>query len=93
MRDGSFAARLNPDRVVKMLKICTAKEIQSFRSAFLSIYHTGNIKEFLSGDKHSIDELLDKIKELEDYDNFDKIQKVQIRFFVENLTMISNKLK
>lgn len=89
---GAFAARLDPDKVTEMLKCSSAMEIHEFRGAFLSVYRAGNIREFLSVDKDNIGKLLDRVKDLEIYDGFDRIQRMQIQFFVKNLTMIFNKL-
>ena len=90
--EGAFMSRLNIDKIVEMLKCCTAANIQEFRGAFLSIYKSENIRYYLEDDKDTLEKLLDKVRELSSYDGFDKIQKMQIRFFEDNLNKIIAKL-
>ncbi len=91
-KNNTFAARFDPDKIVKMLKKCTAKNINNFRVVFLRVYQAENIRDFLAGDKEAIKKLLHKIKALEEFNRFDKIQKYQIHLFVINLSSILRKL-
>ena len=92
IRDGSFMSRLDPEKIVGMLKHCSAENIQDFRGALLSVYEPGNIRDYLEGDKETLKQLLTRIEKLSAYDGFDKIQKMQLRFFEENLNKIIAKL-
>ena len=92
IKNRTFASRLDADKVVNMLKQCSASEISDFRSSFLSVYRYGNIKEYLSNDKDSINIMLSKIEELQSFDGFDKIQKIQIQYFANNLKDIFARL-
>lgn len=91
-RDGSFMSRLDPEKLTEMLKHCTAENIQDFRGALLTVYEPGNIRDFLEHDKEALEKLLTKIKELLSYDGFDKIQKMQLCFFEDNLYKFIAKL-
>lgn len=92
LRNGAFASRLNNEKICEMLKCCNAEQIQMFRGIFWDVYRSGNIGDFLAADKESIDQLIEKVKELTEYEGFDKIQVLQINYFIENLTEISAKL-
>ena len=85
LEDGAFASRLDNVKIIEMLKKCTAAQLDSFRGIYISMYHSSNIRDFLADDKPSVEGLLDKMKELQAYEGFDKIQKKQIEFFVFNL--------
>ncbi len=88
----SFAARLNIDNIVNMLKICSSEQIYEFRCAFHTVYKSVNIGEFLSGDKDNLSFLLSAIEDLRDFEGYDKIQKKQIGWFIKNLIEIISKL-
>lgn len=91
-RDGSFMSRLDPEKLTEMLKHCTAENIQDFRGALLTVYEPRNIRDFLEHDKEALEKLLTKIKELLSYNGFDKIQKMQLCFFENNLNEFIAKL-
>ena len=74
-----------------MLKKCTAAQLDSFRGIYISMYRSNN-SGYLSNDKPSVEELLEKMKELQAYEGFDKIQKKQIEFFVFNLEDVMKRL-
>ena len=80
------------DKVAEMLRKCTAAEINTFRYIFHSLYHTGNIREFLGGDKASVEQLYQHVIKLKDYSEYDKIQKLQISYFIKNLEDILTRL-
>jgi len=92
IRGGAFLARLDPDRILGMLKKCTAENIYDFRRSISSVYHTVNIRDYLEGDKENVDALLSRIKGLELFEEYDKIQKKQIQWLIETLEKISKKL-
>ena len=92
LQNGSFAARLDMDKVAEMMQKCTAGEIQEFRFIFTSLYNIGNIREFLGGDKSSIEQLYQHVIKLKDHSEYDKIQKLQIGYFIKNLEDILTRL-
>lgn len=60
---------------------------------FLHIYSSANIKEFLFDDKQSLEQLLEGIIDIQNYNKFDAIQKKQISYFIDNLEHIIEKLE
>lgn len=76
-----------------MLKECDASQIQSFGYGFVSVYRSSNIKDFLSEDVVAINELSEKVRELKEYEGYDKIQKLQIDCFEMDLKDILEKLR
>ena len=91
-RDGEFATRLDMNKFVEMLKGCTAQNISRTRDVFLFLYRSGNIKDFLEGDRETLETLLKYTQALESFEGYDKIQKMQMRFFSNNLKDIIDKL-
>lgn len=87
-----FAQRLDMDKLLSLLLFCSPEQIEYIRMAFINVYRSSNIKDFLAGDKPSIDYLLDKLKEIYSKETLDAIQKIQIKWFVNNLEEISAKL-
>lgn len=90
--DGVFSSSLDMDRVFNMLKECTASQLHDFRCAFINVYRAGNVNDFLSHDRPAVEELLNKLKELQEYDGFDHIQKTQISYFISNLEDVLKRL-
>lgn len=92
LKDASFAARLDMDRVIEMLKKCSSVQIMEFRAIFCNLYQPGNIQDFLSGDRKKIEELHLRVNELSNFSGYDKIQKKQINWFATNLSDILRRL-
>lgn len=80
-----FAKRLNMSDFASMVFKCSANEIDKLRIMFGDIYGTNNIKEFLSGDRESLEELFMLLKEFNRPKEFDGIQQMQVDFLIENL--------
>ena len=87
-----FLSNLDIDQFTDLLLKCSSKKIQELRLTFIRIYETSNIKEHLHTDKPYIDRLLNNVKQIRDNEVFDKIQKLQLTYFVDNLEEISRKL-
>ena len=85
LNNGSFASRLDNSRIFSMLMQCSAEQIQDFRIVYYRVYESINISSFLPNDKEALLDLLVKVEEVKDYEGFDRIQKHQIGFFIENL--------
>ena len=79
-------------RVAVMLQECTPLEMDTFRYIFYSLYHIGNIRSFLGGDKASIEQLYQHVMKLKEYSEYDKIQKLQIDSFEKCLRDIMTRL-
>ena len=73
------------DKIIEMLKQCDPCEIQEFRSIFPDLYKPGSVVDFQTEEKNTIQILLDRVKELESSDAFDKIQIIQLKWFEANL--------
>lgn len=88
----SFASRMNIPKLAEMFKKSTAEQKHDIRMAFLKMYDSGNIRNFLSNDKTSIVQLIDLVKKDRADDVGDKIQQLQYDWFIKNLTEIEEKL-
>ena len=94
IRDGGmFASKLDVDKTVKMLKNCLPVQIYDFRGIFHKMYKPGNINAFLHGDYAAIEKLLEAVSDLKNYEKFDKIQKLQISSFSDELRKILTQLQ
>ena len=89
---GRFARNLDIQKLAQMFADSTPAQKNDIRAAFLSVYRTVNIKQFITDDYSSIEELLESIKR-DSESQSDKIQKLQYEWFVENLTDILQRLK
>lgn len=75
-----------------MLEQCTAMEINTFRLVFQTVYSVSNITDFFAEDRPYIEQLRTKVSSLKEFDKYDKIQKLQISSFDEDLGEILNRL-
>ena len=89
----AFASRLNVDKIIEMLKLSTASQIEELRGAFIAVYRPANIGEYFIADYEPLKALFVKVKELQSYSGYDAIQKKQIDWFVENISDFISKLE
>lgn len=89
---GRFAGDLDIQRLAKMFAESSPKQKDYIRGAFVGVYRTANIRQFISDDYSSIEMLLEAIKRDAESQS-DKIQKLQYSWFVDNLTDILQRLK
>ena len=87
-----FSKNLNMDKLSDMLFQCSPNEIEMIRGIFLGVYRLTTIKEYLSCDKDAIVSLLEKVRTISSDDRFDRIQRIQIDWFIKNLEDICVKL-
>ena len=81
-----FARKFDNEKLVKMLEDCTSAQIGALRGCFKLVYAFSNIKEYFSEDKGSLEDLKQRIKDLlEKSKLLDKIQRLQLKYFVQNL--------
>lgn len=92
LKQNSFAGSLDIPKLAEMFKKGTAKQKCDIRGAFLAIYRSSNIGDFLSNDKESIVQLLKIVEEDRLGDVGDKIQQLQYDWFIENLKEIETQL-
>lgn len=88
----SFASRMNIPKLAEMFKKSTAEQKDNIRRSFLEMYRSGNIRDFLSNDKTSIELLIELITKDKSGNVGDKIQQLQYDWFIENLKEIKEKL-
>ena len=86
-----FACNLDINRFIVMLKNCSAEQIDIIRKIFLDLYDKYH-PEILKADISAIKELSNNLSSLLEYEQYDKIQKMQVDLFNENLNDIINVL-
>ena len=92
LTQNSFASSLDMYKLAEMFKKSTAEQKRDIRGAFLTMYRSGNIGEFLSNDKQSIEQLIELVEKDKSSDVGDKIQQLQYDWFIDNLKEIAEKL-
>ena len=83
-----FACRLDITRFVEMLKLSSSKQISTIRELFVNLYRNKNHTLILDDDKAALIEMHKKGTVLLEYEKYDKIQKMQVKWFVQNLESI-----
>ncbi len=92
LSERGFARFLDIPRLVMMFNNSLPEQMSNVRDAFGRIYRVVNIKDYLADDLPAIEELRNQIAKLANHDQFDRIQKMQCVWFVNDLTKICNKL-
>lgn len=88
-----FASKFDNEKLVELLENSSSKQIRTIRSCFLSVYSFSNINEFFMDDKESLKTLKEKVENLiVTSHKIDKIQKLQLNYFVSNLDTFIEKL-
>lgn len=90
--NNAFAKVLDIQRLKTMFSECSSKQMDDIRGAFNAVYRPTNVKQYLSNDLPAIEELLAGIQHLESPQNYDKIQLLQIDWFISNLEEIKSRL-
>lgn len=80
-----FAYKLDFFRFTEMLKHCSAYQISIVRNIFKNLYQDKNFFQFYNKDKIALRELSKKCSLLFESENYDKIQKLQLKWFVHDL--------
>lgn len=94
LESGRFATRIDTQRFIEMLKLCSAEQIIKVREAFNTLYTSiGNTKEYLSNDLPAILQIKKEVDSIREYEGFDKIQSLQCGRFAEELARIVNVLQ
>lgn len=83
-----FACRLDIDRFIEMLKLSSAEQICTVKELFVDLYLNNNHTLILKEDRIAIKEIHKKSAKLLEYEKYDKIQKMQIKWFFHNLESI-----
>ena len=87
-----FAQYLDISRLAEMFFKSTPEQMHKIRCAFLSLYRSMNIKDFLSNDLAAIVELKSALELGQTGASIDKVQQMQCRWFVDQLEDIKNRL-
>ena len=93
LRFGAFARALDNEKIEQMLKACSAKQIYDFHIAYISIYKTPNIRAYFSGDRPSVIDLSARLKALESFDGYDRIQRKNLEDFILDLSRVEQLLE
>lgn len=90
MEKGKFAGFFDIERFVDMYKICSSSDMDDIYVMFCQAYYRRNDLVTIK-DKENLTQLYDKVEQLQNYDGFDTIQKLQCKRFVNTLkTIIEN---
>lgn len=87
-----FAHHLDISRLAEMFFKSTPEQMHKIRCAFLSLYRSMNIKDFLSNDLEAIVELQAALELGQTGASIDKVQQMQCRWFIDQLEDIKNRL-
>lgn len=87
-----LASLLNIPQMTKMFLACTPSQMDDIRGAFLRIYRPGNIGHYLSEDRDALIELRDGISVGMGTHELDCVQKLQCKWFIDNLDDAIKKL-
>ena len=89
-----FARKVNNDKLIELLSQCNASQISEIRGVYLHVYSFSNINEYFMEDKDTLIELKQKIENLvKTSTQFDKIQIMQLNYFIKNLEGIIDRLQ
>lgn len=87
LREG-FASRIEVEKFINLLKSCSARDISKLRSLFLHLFYGVGRSLVNEDDIFTLNSISQQVSKLQDYSNFDNIQKLQIRLFSNNLQEI-----
>lgn len=87
IRNRRFALLFDNTKLIELIKKCSAHQLDLLRGIFISFYSPDIVNIFID-DKDSLIDLKKKIEKELQSNIFDKIQKLQLSFFVSNLSEI-----
>lgn len=88
----AFARDLDIDKMADMFSMCSLKQKDDIRGIFWKVYRTSNIGQFLGADLDNIQKLKSLIQEKSEKCTGDKVEKLQYKYFINNLSSIEDKL-
>lgn len=89
---GKFISLFDLDKLISMLKICSSSEIEDIRHIFYLVYHYHYNKDNYGNERSMMELLLGKVHLLMEENNIDRIQKLQLKWFSDNLAEYIQKL-
>lgn len=91
LRRRGFAYKIDIKRLIFMLKHSSSEVISIIRSLFMELYSDDYTFRASEEDISALISIRDSLAVLSDYKQYDKIQKMQIKWFIQNLSdMILN---
>lgn len=85
LRKKGFANNIDVNRFISMLKKCSSEAISRIRSLFMDLYRDEHYSQIVEEDLTALKTIHDAVSGLNKYTKYDKIQKMQIRWFIKNL--------
>jgi len=79
-----FLSQIGGDVLVEKIRNSTANDINSFRGCILVLYVNGSAGEATRNERSFLDNFLKKIEAMDNL-KLDKVQKVQVKFLINNL--------
>ena len=87
IRNRRFALLFDNTKLIDLIKKCSAHQLDLLRGIFISFYSPDIVNIFIN-DKDSLIDLKKKIENELQSNIYDKIQKLQLSYFVSNLSEI-----
>ena len=90
----AFLKRIDIGKFVDVIKLCSSEQINNLRISIGTVYSFSNINEFFMDDKLALVELKNGINKLllSENDICDKIKRLQLLWFSNNLSKILERL-
>ncbi|MDE6730198.1 MAG: KAP family NTPase [Oscillospiraceae bacterium] len=86
LKTAGFAHKIDVERFIGMLEGCSSEIISEIRSLFMDLYRDERYSRIVKEDLNALKILRDSISQLIEYEDYDKIQKMQIKWFIQNLS-------
>lgn len=92
LNNKEFAKNINVEKFIRLIYQCSAEQLYVLRHIFHTVYSFSNINDYFSVDKPVIYEILKALQEI-NKDKFDKIQLMQLNYFINDLKKITDRLQ
>jgi len=86
LRKNGFANNIDVNRFISMLKKCSSETISRIRSLFMDLYRDVHYSQIVEEDLTALKTIHEAVSGLKEYNKYDKIQKMQIKWFIKNLS-------
>ena len=88
IRREGFACKIQIEQFIEMIEKSSSADISLLRTIFMEIYRDQHYSQFFPDDIEALKSIHESIMPLVEYEQFDKIQKMQVKWFVRNLSDI-----
>lgn len=92
LSDGGFVRFFDMEKMANLFSECSLEQKNEIRGLFLEMYHSSNIGAYLGADCDNLVKLRAKITKDKDKGNRDRIEKLQYKYFEDNLSGIIEKM-